>query len=69
MEEPYSKREEDTFRKEVIIRLDRIEIQTSKTNGRVNSLENWKYFLIGMGTFIVVVLIPIVVAIIQIYKK
>ena len=47
-EDPYSKREQDHFFGELFKRMDtqdvtleRIETQTSKTNGRVTKLEDW----------------------------
>lgn len=37
-EQPYSNREIDNFHREIIMRLERIETQTTRTNGRVNRL-------------------------------
>lgn len=64
-EEIYNKAEELTYRATVLGTLTRIEGQTIKTNGRVNSLENWRWFLTGMGVLIVTLLIPILIALIQ----
>lgn len=47
MDEPYTKREQDEWRRDVKDTLDRIETQTKKTNGRVSSLEDWKSWAIG----------------------
>ena len=69
---PYTKRELDekfedvrTQFTEVKDTLIEIKIQTQKTNGRVGSLENYKWFLLGMGCIITVLLIPILIALIQ----
>lgn len=55
-DKPYSKREQDNFMTEIFKRMDsqdkvleRIEIQTTKTNGRVNGLENFRFWIIGVG--------------------
>lgn len=52
--------------------LERIEAQTTKTNGSVakafveiNNLKNWRWFLGGIGAVITVLLIPILVALIE----
>lgn len=61
MDEPYSKREEDQWRLGIKTQLNRIETQTIKTNGRVNSLEGWKMYISGGLAVIVVLLIPILI--------
>ena len=53
--------------KDIKASLVRIETQTSKTNGRVNKLENWRYFITGALALIGVVLIPIATIAIQTY--
>lgn len=47
MNQDYSNREIDTMFHEVNAKLDQILAQTTKTNGRVNSLEKWRYILTG----------------------
>lgn len=67
MEQEYTKREIDlliTGIKEhisdVVVRpLERIEIQTIKTNGRVNNLENWRGYTAGAIAVIIIVVIPL----------
>lgn len=41
--------------------LKRIEAQTTKTNGRVSKLENWRYWMTGAAVVIVLIVIPLVV--------
>ncbi len=44
------------------IRLDvsDIKLKTGKTNGRVSALENWRWFIAGGLSIIVVLLLPII---------
>lgn len=72
MDKDYSKRELDEKFTDIKDSLDRIEAQTIRTNGSVakafqeiNSLKNYRWFLMGMGAVIVVLLIPVLVALIQ----
>ena len=62
---PYTKREMDEKFLDIKISLDRIEAQTKRTNGRVSSLENWRWFLAGMGCIIITLFIPVLIAFIQ----
>lgn len=68
----YSKRELDEKFMDIKDSLNRIEAQTMKTNGSVakafkeiNDLKNWRWFLAGIGTVVVVLLIPILIAYVQ----
>lgn len=39
--------ERDQFRKQLLGTLAEIHVQTTKTNGRVRALEQWRWFLLG----------------------
>lgn len=60
MEENYTKRETDMWREEIKETLGRIEAQTTKTNGRVSSLERWQSYVIGFCACVTIVIIPLV---------
>ena len=47
--------------------LVRIEMQTTKTNGTVRNLQQWKSFMMGGLAVIGVVLLPIIFIVIQNY--
>lgn len=57
-ERPYSKRELDTFMIDLKAQLDRIETQTTKTNGRVRALEFWRGIMMGGGIIITLIVLP-----------
>ena len=57
----YSKREVDNFMKDIREQLNRIEAQTTKTNGRVSKLENWKSYSQGAIAVIVLIIVPLVI--------
>jgi hypothetical protein len=59
---PYSNREIDTHFAEVKEYLQRIEAQTTRTNGRVTKLESWKSLLIGGWSIVLFFVIPLVIA-------
>lgn len=63
MEEPYTKREQDEWRKDVRESLERIEEQTKKTNGSVADVNRWRERANGgfavAGAFMAFVIIPI----------
>jgi hypothetical protein len=47
---------EKTLWEELFARLDRMEGKIDKTNGRVSALENWRNFLFGAWTLLVLAL-------------
>jgi hypothetical protein len=57
----YSNREIDILFKEIKESLERIESQTTKTNGRVTSLENWKWYITGLVSLLVMLKLPEIV--------
>lgn len=59
-ETPYSNREFDFHFKEVKETLARIEQQTTKTNGRVGLLENWRNYIMGSIAIITFIVIPLI---------
>lgn len=59
MDAPYMKREIDEKFEDIKDSLDRIEIQTTKHNGRLTSVEKMQYLAIGGVSVLSVVVIPI----------
>lgn len=58
-DEPYTNREITEFFREVKTQLDRIESQTTRTNGRVSKLENWRAYSTGATAMIVLIGLPV----------
>lgn len=59
MPEPYLNRELDERFVDIANSLSRIEIQTTTTNGRVNKLENWRWFITGGISVITIIVVPL----------
>lgn len=56
---PFTNREIREMFKDMTEGMSRIEGQTTKTNGRVTSLEKWMYTCVGGLSVISIVLIPL----------
>lgn len=69
MDEPYKNREIKEMFDDVKQTLERIEMQTIKTNGRVSTLERWQSYVLGaVATFMLVGLsvgVPILLDIVK----
>ena len=59
MTDQYSNREIDRMFKDIQDALNRIEIQTTKTNGRVTTLRIWRGYLTGGIAILSVIVLPI----------
>lgn len=58
----YSNRELDHFFGDIKSSLKRIEEQVTKTNGRVSSLEKWRWMVVGGLMVLSAIVLPIVVS-------
>lgn len=61
----YSNRELDNHFGDIKTALERIEAQVIKTNGRVNSLENWRWLITGGLIVVTVLVIPVLLNIVN----
>jgi len=60
MNDNYTKREQDEYRREVLETLSRIEKQVCMTNGRVDALENWRWGIAG-GLAVITFILPFLI--------
>lgn len=60
-DEDYSVRELDEKFETIMGKLDRIETQTIKTNGRVAALERWQSFLQGGLAILTLLVVPVII--------
>lgn len=58
-DENYSKRELDEKFDGVHVQLDRIETQTTKTNGSVANLKSWRDMTVGALAILTLMIVPI----------
>ena len=54
----YSKRELDILFNEIKDQLNRIEAQTTKTNGSVSGLKQWKAYITGGFAIFAIIVLP-----------
>lgn len=59
MDKDYTKREVDEKFEDITKQLDRIEIQTTKTNGKVAELQGWQNFIKGGLAVLAIIVVPI----------
>lgn len=67
-EEPYQNREIREMFDDVKATLDRIEKQTTKTNGRVSTLEKWQSYVIGFCAAVALGLFSLVPMVVSVLK-
>lgn len=60
-DDDYSVRELDEKFETIMGKLDRIETQTIKTNGRVAALERWQSFLQGGLAILTLLVVPVII--------
>lgn len=54
-----------THEEEIKEGIKEIKEQLIRMNGRVRSVENWRWFLAGMGAVLSIIIIPIVLILIE----
>lgn len=60
--------EELTYRQGVIQALERIEMQTVKTNGRVTKLERWQSYVLGFCACLTAIVLPVALYIVTHFR-
>ena len=63
----YSKKELELMFIAMREQLNRIETQTSKTNGRVTKLEQWQAYVLGATAVLIVLVLPVAFQILKTY--
>jgi hypothetical protein len=71
---PYSNREIDQFnsdlRQDILglhAKIDKVLEQTTRTNGRLRTLEGWKMFVNGIMAVLITLIVPVFVGVIIYY--
>ena len=69
MDTPYLNRELDEKFSDIKEALERIEAQTTRTNGRVGRLEHWQAYVIGFCACITLLILPVLMVLVNNYFR
>ena len=65
----YSNRELDSKFESVHGKLDSILTQTTKTNGRVSSLEKWQSYVLGFCACLTIIVLPTLFFLVKLWSE